>query len=658
MKKTRKQMLALFTALILMLSNVAYGQEKPTPQTDFYGYVNEEWLKQTKIPEGQSSTGNFYQINEKTEQHLYEMIQDLRKDYANLKEGSDEKKLIDFYNMAADFKTRDAQKLAPIKHLLDKITSAQTMEEVNRAMVALYQKNYGTVVSLAIDQDIKNNRMNILYVEAPSIGLHKVYLEGKDEFSLKVQKAYKNYLSELLVISGNSKDVANRKADAVFNYEKELATAILSKEDSTNFESQYNTMTLANLEKISPKLPIVASIKAMKVEHAKKIVVSQPKAIQKLNDMYHEKNRLAIQAQMELRIIRDNAMYLSKDVIKSVMKFRQSFTGAYRVPSDEEIAFEITTQIFGELMGKVYVKKYFSQNTKQDVLAMVKEIKAAYTKRIRNLDWMTDETKAKALKKLDTMNVKIGYPDQWSSYKNIKIKTSEQGGTIVSNIEGIMQLAILQSIGQLNLPPNKMQWGMYPQTVNAYYNPINNEIVFPAGILQPPFYDPQASKEENLGGIGAVIGHEISHAFDNSGAQFDENGNHVNWWKNEDYKKFERKVQQAADIYSALEVAPGYRVNGKISTGEILADLGGLTVVLDVSKEKGYDTKKVFESYGKVWRELKTPEAAIADLSDEHPPGKYRVNNIVNQMDQFYIDFQVKEGDPMYVKPQDRLRVW
>ena len=161
-----------------------------------------------------------------------------------------------------------------------------------------------------------------------------------------------------------------------------------------------------------------------------------------------------------------------------------------------------------------------------------------------------------------------------------------------------------------------------------------------------------------MGGIGAVIGHEISHAFDNSGAQFDENGNHVNWWKNEDYKKFERKVQQAADIYSSLEVAPGYRVNGKISTGEILADLGGLTVVLDVSKEKGYDTKKVFESYGKVWRELKTPEAAIADLSDEHPPGKYRVNNIVNQMDQFYIDFQVKEGDPMYVKPQDRLRVW
>ncbi|MDO5096392.1 MAG: M13 family metallopeptidase [Peptostreptococcaceae bacterium] len=656
--KRRTQMLALLMAWVLLLSSVVYAEEKATPQTDFYSYVNEEWLKQTKIPEGRSSTGNFYQINEKTEQHLHEMIQELRANYAKLKEGSDEKKLIDFYNMAADFKTRDAQKLTPIKHLLDKITSAQSMEQVNQAMVTLYQKNYGTVISLAIDQDIKDNRMNILYVEEPSIGLPKVYLEGKDEFSLKVQKAYKNYLSELLVLNGNSKDEAKRKADAVFNFEKELSTAVLSKEDSSNFESQYNTMTLSELEKISPKLPIVTTIKAMKVDHAKKIVVSQPKAIQKLNSMYHEQNRLAIQAQMELRIIRDNAMYLSKDVIKSVMKFRQSFTGAYRVPSDEEIAFEITTQIFGELMGKVYVKRYFSTNTKQDVLAMVKEIKSAYKKRIENLDWMSGETKAKALKKLETMNVKIGYPDQWSSYKRVKIKTSEQGGTVVSNVEAIIQLSILQSVGQLNLPPNKMQWGMYPQTVNAYYNPINNEIVFPAGILQPPFYDPQASKEENLGGIGAVIGHEISHAFDDSGAQFDEKGNHVNWWKSEDYKKFSSKVQQAADIYSALEVAPGYKVNGKISTGEILADLGGLTVVLDISKEKGYNTKKVFESYGKVWRELKTPEAAIADLSDEHPPGKYRVNNIVNQMDQFYIDFQVKEGDPMYVKPEDRLRVW
>lgn len=194
--------------------------------------------------------------------------------------------------------------------------------------------------------------------------------------------------------------------------------------------------------------------------------------------------------------------------------------------------------------------------------------------------------------------------------------------------------------------------------VNAYYNPISNEIVFPAAILQPPFYDPKASREENLGGIGAVIGHEITHAFDKRGSQFDKDGNLVNWWTKEDLEKFQKKVDQAADIYSKLEVSPGYYVNGKISTGEIIADLGGLTIAVEIAKKNGLDTKKIFESYAKVWRALTTKEFAIANLEDEHPPGIYRVNNIVNQIDQFYEDFNVKEGDPMYVAPKDRLRVW
>ncbi|MGC4430995.1 M13 family metallopeptidase, partial [Streptococcus suis] len=243
-------------------------------------------------------------------------------------------------------------------------------------------------------------------------------------------------------------------------------------------------------------------------------------------------------------------------------------------------------------------------------------------------------------------------------YSQLAIQSKEEGGSLLSNFDMVKTLELREEMGQFGKPFDKSQFGMPSHTVNAYYSPTNNEIVFPAGILQAPLYDPKASPEENLGGIGAVIGHEISHAFDKAGSQFDEKGNLVNWWKPEDLEKFNKKVQQAADIYSKLEVAPGYYVNGEISTGEIMADLGGLTVAIDIAQKKGYDTKKVFESYGKAWREVTTKEFAIANISDEHPPAKYRVNNIVNQIDQFYTDFNVKEGDPMYVKPEDRLRVW
>ncbi len=289
---------------------------------------------------------------------------------------------------------------------------------------------------------------------------------------------------------------------------------------------------------------------------------------------------------------------------------------------------------------------------------MVREVKETYSERIKNLEWMTDATKEQALKKLDTMNVKIAYPDKWSDYSEVQIATSEEGGNLVSNMESIRRKMQTDNQKKLGSAPDRSEWGMPPHMVNAYYNPLGNEIVFPAAILQPPFYDPNASKEQNLGGIGAVIGHEVTHAFDRQGAKFDENGNLRDWWNEKDLEKFRKKVDQAADIYSKLEVVPGYYVNGQISTGEIIADLGGMTVAIHIAEKNGYDTRKVFESYAKVWREMSTREYAISNIEDEHPPGIYRVNNIVNQIDRFYEDFDVKEGDAMYVPPSERMRVW
>ena len=388
------------------------------------------------------------------------------------------------------------------------------------------------------------------------------------------------------------------------------------------------------------------------------MVVTDPEGLKKVSELYQEKHLEALKALLQYRVIAHYSDYLSEDLIAAKAQYEGVANGAVDIPTTDVLAQSAVEENFSDMVGKVYVKNHFSEKSKADIQAMVQEIKQTYAERIKAVQWMSEETKMQALKKLDTMVVKIGYPDQWRDYSNYSIQPKEEGGSIVSAVEMIKTQELQEEVAQLKQPFDKSQFGMPAHMVNAYYSPGSNEIVFPAGILQAPFYDPNASPEENLGGIGAVIGHEISHAFDKSGSQFDEKGNLVNWWKPEDLEKFDKKVQQAADIYSKLEVAPGYYVNGEISTGEIMADLGGLTVAIDLAQKKGYDTKKVFESYGKVWREVTTQEFAIANISDEHPPAKYRVNNIVNQIDQFYKDFDVKEGDPMYVKPEERLRVW
>ncbi|MDW8752364.1 M13 family metallopeptidase [Streptococcus suis] len=629
-----------------------------TPQTDFHSYINAQWLKNTKLGAGESQIDNLSQLSEKTQEAIQEMIDQLDMDYSKLQAGSDEKKLIDFYRLAADFDTRNKLGLEPIKPYLEEIKKASTMEELNKILVALYGKNIRNLLHINVTQDIKYSNKNTIYVDPHELSFPKENYDGTDEFSLKNQKAFKAYLQEVFSLAGESSKEASSKADLLFNLEKEMAAVQRPKEEANNFEAMYNEKTWDEVKALVPNLPIAELVSELGLQNAPTTVVSDPDALKKLNELYQEKNLDALKALLQYRVIAHYNAYLSSNLIEAKAKYDGVATGAVDTPSQKEVAQAAIDANFSDMIGKVYVKHHFSEESKANILSMVQEIKATYAERIKAVQWMSEETKMRALKKLDTLVVKIGYPDQWKDYSQLAIQSKEEGGSLLSNFDMVKTLELREEMGQFGKPFDKSQFGMPSHTVNAYYSPTNNEIVFPAGILQAPLYDPKASPEENLGGIGAVIGHEISHAFDKAGSQFDEKGNLVNWWKPEDLEKFNKKVQQAADIYSKLEVAPGYYVNGEISTGEIMADLGGLTVAIDIAQKKGYDTKKVFESYGKAWREVTTKEFAIANISDEHPPAKYRVNNIVNQIDQFYTDFNVKEGDPMYVKPEDRLRVW
>ena len=662
MKNFRKISIATIACATFLAAcgtnQMASSHAAATPQTDFHSYINADWLRETKLGQGQSQIDNLGQLTEKTQEAVQEMIDQLDIDYSKLKEGSDEKKLIDFYRLAADFESRNRLGLEPVKPYLDEIQKATNMAELNQVLISLYGKNIRNVINLSVTQDIMDSNKNSLYLDPHKLSFPKENYEGTDDFSLKNQKAFKAYLEKVFTMAGASSKEAANKAEKVFELEKELAAAQLPQEKAKDIQAAYNPQSWDEVKALAPNLPITELAANLGVQEAPFVVVTDPEALKKASDVYQEKNLEALKALLQYRVIAHYSDYLSEDLIEAKAQYEGVANGAVDVPKTDVLAQSAVEENFSDMVGKVYVKNHFSEESKADIQAMVQEIKQTYAERIKAVQWMSEETKMQALKKLDTMVVKIGYPDKWRDYSNYTIQAKEEGGSIVSAVEMIKTQELQEEMAQLKQPFDKSQFGMPAHMVNAYYSPGSNEIVFPAGILQAPFYDPNASPEENLGGIGAVIGHEISHAFDKSGSQFDEKGNLVNWWKPEDLEKFNKKVQQAADIYSKLEVAPGYYVNGEISTGEIMADLGGLTVAIDLAQKKGYDTKKVFESYGKVWREVTTQEFAIANISDEHPPAKYRVNNIVNQIDQFYKDFDVKEGDPMYVKPEDRLRVW
>ena len=645
------------TAPVAVANQAVAG--KPRLQDDFYTHVNHDFLTQTKLPADKAEVNNFTALKDKAEETLKGIIADLNKNYANLKDGSDEKKVIDFYNMALDFNTRDQLGMKPVQPYLDAVKAAKNTDELNAVMVKQFLLNYTPAVTLGVAQDPKDSSVNILMLGAPELGLEKEYLEGKDEFSQSIHQAYLDYLKGIFAESGYSEADAARKADLVMAFEKALASAQLSKEDSSDQNRQYNVMTLADIEKLAPDTAYLAVMKANGLDKAEKIVVQQPEALKKLNELAADpKNFEAIQAQMEATIVKRNSQHLTRKLIELDAKYLAAYLGIEHIDPDDKLAFQVTNGKFGELLGKVYVEKTFSPQTKADVLAMTDAIRDTYARRIKSLDWLSEETKASAQRKLDTMVFKIGYPDTWKDYPGLVIKPYAQGGNLVEAVNAVTAIEAKRNIDMLGKAPDRAEWHMTPQTVNAYYNPLANEIVFPAAILQPPFYSPEATRAQNLGGIGTVIGHEVSHAFDRLGAQFDEKGNLNNWWTEKDLAAFQEKVKQAAAIYSVIEVAPGYHINGEISTGEIMADLGGLTVVLDIAEKEKLDTRQVFESYAQAWRSVITPQALISNLTDEHPPGKYRINNIVNLMDRFYADYGVKPQDKMYVAPEKRLKVW
>ncbi len=402
-------------------------------------------------------------------------------------------------------------------------------------------------------------------------------------------------------------------------------------------------------------------MKELHVDKADKVIVTDVGLVKKSAELLTDENIDTLKTYTKALLLMSVGGLLSEDFSKAGQEFQAEMFGVEGEKTNEEIALMTTKAIMSDYLSQEFAERYFTKEAKADVEQMVKEFIEVYKERIKNLDWMSEATKAKAIKKLDKMTIKIGYPDQWNDpLSKVTIKSYEDGGSLFDNIIAIVKANKANSVASLGKPVDKNSWMMSVYDVNAYYNPLNNEIVFPAGILQAPFYDLNAKHETNLGAIGMVIAHEISHAFDNLGSAYDENGNAVDWWTPEDYKKFQEKCEQVIAYYDGVEVIPGVYNNGKLTVSENIADLGGMAASLQVlSKTKNPDYKAYFEGYATIWRTTMNKEiAAYMSTVDTHSANKVRVNRTVSSFPEFYKAYEVTEKDAMYVAPEDRVSIW
>ncbi|MCP1223327.1 M13 family metallopeptidase [Sebaldella sp. S0638] len=652
--------LAGILLLMIFATVVSMAQESVRKQDDFYDAVNVKWLEETKIPKGYSSWNNFNILDKKVSDDLRGIVEENVKKRNTLKNGTNEQKLADFYTSVLDYENRDKEGVKPVKYLLDEVNKLSDKKDIAPLAAYLFNQNMEVFLSVYIGPDYKDSSINILYLDSAGLGMmdRDYYLEksGKD---LEIQKAYKLFLKKMFMLSGYGEDDSVKKAENVFNFESKLAFSMLKREETRNPDKIYNPYTIAKLEKEFPDFNWKAYLGNTQLLKADKIVITEPAYLKALNKAFRDEDIKVVKEYMESVILRENSSLLSREFENTAFEYSKVFSGIDEMLPDDERAFDLLNESLGELLGSIYVKEYFSEDAKNDVSSMIKEIITVYEGRIKNLSWMSDTSKKQAVKKLETMTIKVGYPDKWEDYSSIQIKNYKSGGSLYSNVKSIGDFERIKALKDLNQKVDKSRWGMTPQTINAYYNPTANEIVFPAAILQAPFYDYNASKAKNYGGIGAVIGHEITHAFDDEGSKFDEAGNLKDWWTPEDRKNYEKRTEALAKQYSRYKVGDG-KINGKLTLGENIADLGGVSVALEIVKTENPDNLgEFFEAYAVIWRNLVTKERESYLIKiDPHSPGKYRVNGILTNIDDFYNVYNIKSSDEMYTRPNDRIKIW
>lgn len=635
-------------------------------QDDFYKFINENWEKRTQIPSTKPAWGSFTELFEKNQDFLKEMINGLKK--KKLSENSDEKKILTLYNSYSDMKRRNKEGISPLKKDLDRINAIKNIKDFEKYTIEVTKEGGGTLYSWGVGPDLNSSKDNAVYLGSAGLGLSKDYYQKETEENKKIIQEYTKYISDMLSYLGEKN--TEEKAKKIVEFEKQMAKTLLTNEESHDIKKRNNPRKVDELSKIVKNIDLKNYLKQSGV-NTDKVIISQLKYYENLDKFLNDTNMDVIKDYLKFHLISSASGLLSDKLAERKFAFYGKYLNGQKEREIlEKRALNFVSETLGEMVGKVYVEQKFPPEAKENAKEMVSYIFKAFRNRIENLTWMSSETKKKALEKLGKVTVKIGYPDKWRNFDELIINEKDN---LYTQLEGISKWSYKEELKKVGKPVDKTEWFMSANTVNAYYSPTGNEIVFPAGILQFPFYDyKDLGPGSNFGGIGAVIGHEITHGFDVSGANFDGDGNVKDWWSKEDKKKFDTVTEKLAEQFSGYSVAPNVNVNGKFTLTENIADLGGVNIAFDALelylkdhpekniKENGYTQNELFfMNFGRIWRQ-KATEEYLKNLvkSDPHSPNYFRVNGLLINIDAFHDTFKTKKGDKLYKEPKDRIKIW
>ncbi|GGC82329.1 endothelin-converting protein [Flavobacterium lutivivi] len=642
------------------------------PSQDFFKFVNGTWLKKTEIPADRTRWGSFDELRKNTDNDVLAILEEAAKS-DKYKSDTDQGKAINLYKSIMDTVARNKAGINPIKPYLAKIDAVKNVSDLQKLMIEMAP--YGGIgfFGVGVGADAKDSNRNVLNLGPGPLGLpDKDYYVSDDADSKDKREKYKAHVARMLQFLGTKPEKAKQEAESILAFETSMSKPRLDRVERRDRRKTYNPKAISELSTLTPSIKWNEYLSGLGITGVDTVIVSQPKYMEALQTIFKENKVEDWKNYMRWTLLNGAAGDLTTEIEKANWEFySKTLNGALKQRPRNENALQDVNGAIGEALGKLYVEKMFPVEAKKKAENMISNIIKAYGIRIKNLTWMDEKTKESAIEKLDRIRIKIGYPDTWKDYSALAIKSPAEGGTAFENGMNIAQWNFKKNIDDLKKPVDKDEWFMSPQTVNAYYNPSYNEIVFPAAILQPPFYDYKADEAVNYGGIGAVIGHEISHGFDDSGARYNADGNLVNWWTEEDLKKFTELGSALAEQYSALEPLPGIHVDGKFTLGENIGDLGGINAAYDglqlYLKENGNPglidgytpEQRLFISWATIWRGKMRDEAIKNQVkTDPHSPGMYRGYVPLLNLETFHQAFGIKPGDGMYLAPEKRVKIW
>jgi putative endopeptidase len=643
-----------------------YIEPSVRPQDDFFEYLNGKWLKETEIPADKSSWGSFAKLRDDTLPQLRGIIEKVAA--GNPAAGTDAQRIGDFYASFMDEARLETLGVTPLAGELAKIAALKDKSELPAMLARLGKIGVGVPFDFGIHQDNKDSTKYVADIYQGGLGMpdRDYYLKMDDAKLADTKAKYQQHVEKMLTMAGDKNAAANAKA--IVDFETEIAKVQWTKVELRDPVKAYNKVDLADLGKVAPgfdwKSWLDAAGLSGKVTY---VIVSQPTYLKAFADVSNKTSLDTWKAYLSLHLIESYGSLLSKNFVDERFDFYgKTLSGAKENEPRWKRGVGAVERSQGEALGKLYVAEYFPAERKARMEALVKNLLAAYKQSIDKLDWMSPATKKEAQAKLAKFTPKIGYPNKWKDYSALVVKRDD----LVGNVMRSRIVEADRELNKLGKPIDRDEWGMSPQTVNAYYNPELNEIVFPASILQPPFFDANADDAVNYGGIGAVIGHEISHGFDDQGAQYDGDGNLRDWWSPSDHKNFKAKTKMLVDQYNAYSPLPGYNVNGELTLGENIADNSGLAIAYKAYKLslKGKKApvidgltgeQRLYMGWAQVWRTKMREPAQIAQVkTDPHSPGQFRANGTLKNQPGFYEAFKVKQGDKMYLAPQQRVIIW